>query len=196
MSEDSAAAQTGLLPHLEERVGFWIGWLARLLAILGGLVLIAIVALTVLSVSGRALLQFGLGPIPGDFELVEAGSAFAVFSFLAWAQFRRGHVTVDLFVQRLGPRGLAALSLIANVLMTVAALVIAWRLGLGLQDKKLYQETTFILRLPVWWSYAASLVGAWAFALVSLYTVWRSLNEALGRGEALTVGLEGGEIGE
>lgn len=196
MNQNEGAGQAGLLPHLEQRVGFWIGWLARLLAILGGLVLVAIVVLTVLSVSGRALLQFGLAPIPGDFELVEAGSAFAVFSFLAWAQFRRGHVTVDIFVQRLGPRGLAWLSLFANVLMTVAAVIIAWRLGLGLQDKKLYGETTFILQIPVWWSYAASLVGAWAFALVSLYTVWRSLNEALGRGEPLVSGLEGGEIGE
>ncbi|HEX2257326.1 MAG TPA: TRAP transporter small permease subunit, partial [Afifellaceae bacterium] len=102
----------------------------------------------------------------------------------------------DLFVQRLGPRGLAALSFAGNVLMTLAAVLIAWRLGLGLQDKKLYGETTFILQLPVWWGYAASLVGAWVFALVSLYTVWRSLNEALGTGEPATFGLEGREIGE
>lgn len=196
MNQNDQAGQAGFLPHLEQRVGFWVGWLARLLAIAGGLVLVALVVLTVLSVSGRALLDFGLGPVPGDFELVEAGSAFAVFSFLAWAQFRRGHVTVDLFVQRLGPRGLAALAMAANILMSVAAVVIAWRLGLGLQDKKLYGETTFILQIPVWWSYAASLVGAWAFALVSLYTVWRSFNEAVGGGEPLTSGLEGGELGE
>lgn len=196
MNQNGDAGQPGLLPHLERRVGVWVGWLARLLAILGGLVLVAIVVLTVLSVSGRALLQFGLAPVPGDFELVEAGSAFAVFSFLAWCQFRRGHVTVDLFVQRLGPRALAALSVVANILMTVAAIVVAWRLGLGLQDKRLYGETTFILQIPVWWSYAASLVGAWTFALVALYTVWRSLNEALGGGEPLTTGLEGGEFGE
>jgi TRAP-type C4-dicarboxylate transport system permease small subunit len=196
MSQDSQAQRAGLLPHLERRVGIVVGWIARLLAIAGGLVLIGIVVLVVLSVSGRALLQFGLGPIPGDFELVEAGSAFAVFSFLAWCQFRRGHVTVDIFVQRLGPRGMAALSLAANILMTLVALLIAWRLGLGLQDKRLFRETTFILQIPLWWSYAASLVGAGAFALVSLYTVWRSLNEALGAGEPVAIGLEGAEIGE
>lgn len=196
MDQHDAAGEAGLLPHLERRIGFWIGWLARLLAILGGLVLVAIVILTVLSVSGRALLDLGLGPIPGDFELVEAGSAFAVFSFLAWAHFRRGHVTVDLFVQRLGPRGLAALSFVANILMTIAAVIVAWRLGLGLQDKKLYGETTFILQIPVWWSYALSLVGAWTFALVALYTIWRSLNEMLGAGEPAVSGLQGGEIGE
>jgi TRAP-type C4-dicarboxylate transport system permease small subunit len=196
MSHNSQAGRAGLLPDLERRVGYLVGWIAQLLAIAGGIVLIAIVVLVVLSVSGRALLQFGLGPIPGDFELVEAGSAFAAFSFLAWCQYRRGHVTVDLFVQRFGPRGLAVLSFAGNILMTLAALFIAWRLGLGLQDKKLFRETTFILQIPLWWSYAASLVGAWAFALVSLYTVWRSLNEALGAGEPVTVGLEGGEIGE
>jgi len=196
MSQESAGGGAGLWPQLERRVGVFVGWLARLLAIVGGFVLVAMVVLTVLSVSGRALLDFGLGPIPGDFELVEAGSAFAVFSFLAWCQLRRGHVTVDLFVQRLGPRGLAVLSFAANILMTIAAVVIAWRLGLGLADKRLYGETTFILQIPVWWGYAASLVGAWAFALVSLYTVWRSLNEALGAGEPPMIGLEGGELGE
>ena len=46
-----------------------------------------------------------------------------------------------------------------------------------------FRETTTILQIPVWWGYAGGLVGLWSFALVSAYTVWRSLNEALGAGE-------------
>ena len=64
--------------------------------------------------------------------------------------------------------------------MTVAAAVIVWRLWLGMLDKRLYGETTYILALPLWWGYAASVIGAAVFALVCAWTVWRSLREASG----------------
>ena len=51
--------------------------LARWSALLGGLVLLALIVLSVVSITGRALVPFGLAPIPGDFELVERGTAFA-----------------------------------------------------------------------------------------------------------------------
>ena len=34
-----------------------------------------------------------------------------------------------------------------------------------------------ILGLPLWWGYALSLIGAAAFAIVSAYTVFRSVSE-------------------
>ncbi|HET8727876.1 MAG TPA: TRAP transporter small permease subunit, partial [Alphaproteobacteria bacterium] len=84
--------------------------LAGVVAALGGVVLLIVMAITCVSVTGRALLFLGLGAVPGDFELVELGSAFVVFCFMPWCQYRRGHVTVDLFVAATGPRVLAALA--------------------------------------------------------------------------------------
>ena len=43
---------------------------ARAMAWLGGLVLMALTLLSVLSIAGRALSGLGLGPVPGDYELV------------------------------------------------------------------------------------------------------------------------------
>jgi TRAP-type C4-dicarboxylate transport system permease small subunit len=186
----------GVAPRLERRVGRAVEVFAKALAGAGGLMLLALTVLTVVSILGRAMSGLGLGPVPGDFELVENGVAFAVFAFLPWCQFRRGHVTVDIFVQRAGPRGLAAFALAGNVLMTLAALLIAWRLALGLSDRLRYGDTTFILQMPVWWAYAAALVGAFAFALVCAYTAWRSLNEMLGAGEPADAHPEGWEYGE
>lgn len=182
----AAAAQRhgrALAPRWERRAGIVIGGIARILAMAGGLVLVALALLTVLSVAGRAMVPLGLGPIPGDFELVEAGCAFAVFAFLPWCQWTRAHATVDVFVAWASPVAKAALSLFANLLLTGAAILIAWRLQAGLADKYAYGETTFILQMPLWYAYAAALVGAWSFALVCAYTVWRSLNEVLGEGE-------------
>lgn len=144
---------------------------------LGGAVLVAVLVLTVISIVGRSLIFAGLGPIPGDFELVEAGTAFAVLAFLPLCQFHRGHVTVDLFLARAGRRTNAAVDVISNLFMTAAAAVLTWRLFVGMLDKRSYSETTFILQFPVWWSYAASLLGATVFAVVCAYTVLRSLRE-------------------
>lgn len=144
----------------------------------GGAALVVVLLLTVVSIVGRSLIFAGLGPIPGDFELVEAGTAFAVLAFLPICQFHRGHVTVDLFLSRAGRRPNALIDAAANLLMTAAAAVLTWRLFLGMLDKRSYGETTFILQFPIWWSYAAALLGAAVFTLVCAYTVLRSLVES------------------
>ena len=130
------------------------------LAVLGGAVLTLVTILAVVSIIGRYASRTrwpvfdGLGPIPGDFELVSMGAGFAVFSFLAWCQFNRGHVTVDIFVSWMGPRALAALSTFTNLVLTAVVVLIAWQHGLGLHDKMRFRETTTILQIPVWWGYA------------------------------------------
>ena len=58
--------------------------------------LICLVALTIMSVAGRTINAYGLGPIMGDFELVEHGTAFVVFCSLPLCQMRYGHVAVDV----------------------------------------------------------------------------------------------------
>src|SRR3546814_4597967 len=88
----------------------------------GGASLIAAVILTVLSIIGRNLISVGLSPVPGDFELVEAGTAFAVLAFMGLCQYHRGHVTVDLFLARAGRRANALVDVLANLLMTAARL--------------------------------------------------------------------------
>ena len=179
-------SERGLAPQLERRVGVGVEKIARWLAIVGGLVLSALVVLTVTSVTGRALIFAGFGPVPGDFELVEVCTAFAVFAFLPWCHFRRGHVTVDIFVSWLPTRHLALLSLVGNGLLSIVAGLILWRLILGTIDKQGYHETTFILQFPLWWAYAGCVVGSALFVVVSLYSVWRSFNEMAGFGERLT----------
>ncbi len=187
----ASATRGGILPEAEALVGHWIGHGARWLAMLGGIVLTGVMLVAVTSIIGRALLRTGLpafsglGPIPGDFEIVSMGAGIAIFSFMAWAQFNRGHVTVDIFVSRLGPRGLAVLSALMNLAMTITVVVLARQLELGLEDKRRFGETTLILQIPLWWTYVGGIIGLYSFAVVSGYTVWRSVNEALSAGEPL-----------
>jgi len=143
--------------------------LARTLAILGGLVLVAITVLTAVSIIGRIFIWAGLGPVPGDYEVVEAGTGFAVFAFLPWCQLKRGHATVDVFTNFLSAGANRVIDLVTELLMTLVILLIAWRLWAGMIDKINYGETTFILQFPVWWAFAACMAATIVAVIVSIY---------------------------
>jgi TRAP-type C4-dicarboxylate transport system permease small subunit len=189
MSDQTRAdRQAGIAPAAEAAVGRVIGTIARILAVAGGIVLVALAVMSVVSIVGRAFTRMGLGPVPGDFELVEAGCAVAVFAFLPWCQFRQANVTVDILASYLPTRVWASLAVIGNVAMSIISLIVTWQLWLGFRDKLAYGETSMILQMPVWWGYAAGVVAAFVFVLTCFYTVWRSLNEAIAGAQ----GTEGG----
>ena len=162
--------------------------LCRYTAWFAGAVVAALALLSVVSIAGRALSGFGLGPVPGDFELVEAGTALAVFSALPWCFLVRGHATVDIFWGAL-PRSIRAfVEAGTSLLMLVIWVLLSWRMGIATAEHHASGETTFILAMPLWWGYAASLppavIGCIAYA-------WRTL-EVLG----LVVPPRGFEHGE
>ncbi len=164
-------------------------FIARALALLGGFVLIGLILITVASISGRALstlaynqfvqsnlgflsdmlIASGIGPLNGDFEMVEMGIAFAIFCFLPWCQFSNGHASVDLFTSALPDRGNRFLVFLWEILLAVVIIVIAWRLGVGMSDKMQNGETTFLLQWPVWYGFAASFGASIAASLVAIY---------------------------
>ena len=159
--------------------------LSRLLALAGGVVLIVLIALTCVSIAGRALLPFnlGVGPIRGIYDYTEIGMAMAVFAFLPIAQLREAHARVDLFGTMI-PRTLSLLlDLLFNAAMLAVAAIGTWRLWLGMQDKLRFGETTLIAQIPVWQGYAAGLVGAAAFVFVSAFCVMLSLRRLPGNPE-------------
>lgn len=196
---------TPIAPNAEARLGRVLERIARWMAYFGGTILAAVAGVTVFSIFGRFMDPFqgdmlkgliDLGPIKGDFEMVEMGCAVAVFSFLPYTQLKRGHVTVDLFIDRLPDRAKAFLGFVGDALLALAAYVILWRLWLGFGEKfpygsdafrgalgmgykPFFAETSYELELPLWIPFGLSLIGAFFFFVVALYTVWRSLNWVL-----------------
>lgn len=150
--------------------------ISRAMAWFGAFVLVLLAVMSVLSIAGRALSGLGLGPVPGDFELVEAGTALAVFCFLPWAHLKRGHAVVDL-LWRVYPAPMRrVLDILADGLMLALWLLLVWRMSVAMLDYRDNGEVTFILQFPVWWGYAASMVPA---ALGCVVYAWR-LGESLG----------------
>lgn len=159
------------------------------MAVLGGLVLTALILLICVSVLGRGantfahwdrieasapgvsafLLAAGVAPVPGDFEIVEAAIAFSIFAFLPLCQLKNAHATVDVFTSFLPHRMSIRLKAFWEIVLCAAIVLITWRLGVGLIDKMSNGETTLLLGFPKWWAFAASLLAAVVASIVSIY---------------------------
>lgn len=173
--------------------------LSRLMAWLGGAMLTLLILLICASVTGRALngmlhsdiaqgvapglatwlLDLGIGPINGDFELTEAGIAFSIFAFLPLCHITGGHAAVDVFTQRLSPRVNRGLRLVTEAVFAAVMVLIAVQLNAGMLSKMRSGQTTFLLEFPVWWGYALSLTGAVVAAAVAIWMAWIRLQEAI-----------------
>jgi TRAP-type C4-dicarboxylate transport system permease small subunit len=158
-----------------DRLDRLVALLAKIVAWAGGLVLVGVMVMTVLSITGRELTSLGLGPINGDYEWLEMGMAFAIFAFLPWCAYQRGHARVDLLMPLYRPLGNKIIDLLSDILIAVVAVVIAKQLYIGMEDKLRYRETTFITQTEIWQSYAASLLGAFVFVIVAVFCVIRSI---------------------
>jgi TRAP-type C4-dicarboxylate transport system permease small subunit len=163
--------------------------LSRLFALLGGIVLTVLIVIVCLSVLGRSLnsvlngdmmqqalpglanylLALGIGPINGDFELVEAGMAFAIFAFLPICHLNGAHASVDIFTQHLPLRMNRFLRMMIEFIFAAVLIIIAYQLFQGLLSKLNSGQTSFLIQFPVWWGYALSLTGAVVAAIVGVY---------------------------
>jgi TRAP-type C4-dicarboxylate transport system permease small subunit len=162
-------------------IGRLVGGLARAVAIAGGTMLALVTVMTVISVIGRALIPIGLKPVPGDYELVQAGVLFAIFCALPITQYMRGHADVSLLTDLLPARMTAIIELIMDVLMLIATAFILWRYTQGMIDKFGNREVTLILHIPVWSLYAIGMVGAVSMVIVAAYCVVRSGANSISR---------------
>ena len=176
--------------------------LSRAMAYLGGLMLVILIVIICASILGRSLngilhsdsvmaavpdlarcfIDAGIGPINGDFEMVEAGVAFAIFAFLPLCQLTGGHASVDIFTSRLSPRVDRVLQMFIDLLFAFVLVLIAVQLFAGLQSKLRSGQTSLLLEFPVWWGYALCMFGAATAAIVSVYiAAMRVVGVATGR---------------
>ena len=163
--------------------------LSRIMAIAGGVMLAALILLTVYSVLARALdrlfhamigadmapglarwmIDAGVGPLLGTYEVLEAGIVFVIFAFLPICQITGGHATVDIFTAQMSEGANRVLRGVTEVIFAAVLVLIAVQLYGGMMSKLNSGQVTLELAFPVWWSYAISLLGAVLAALVAVY---------------------------
>ncbi len=137
-------------------------------AVAGTLVFVALVLMSIVSISGRKLFS---APVPGDVELLQLCAAFASSSFFAWCHLNHGDVKVDFFTERLPERAVHALDAMGSALVTAFGALLAWRTAAGAATVQATGETTMILGLPLWAGQALMVPGFVLLALAGVYRV-------------------------
>lgn len=148
----------------------WVDQVARGLAILGGLFMLAAAIMVTTSVTLRWLFKSG---VKGDFEMVQIATAVAVFAFLPLCQLRRGNVFVDTFTLRTPTWLNRGLDRLWDLVYAGFALLIGWRLILGGLDAIGSRTSSMVLAIPVGWAILAVGVMALFLGLVALISFRR-----------------------
>lgn len=143
---------------------------SRALAYLGGIIMILLIAMSLVSIVGRKLFSL---PIPGDLEIMQMGAAVAAAMFFPWCQINDAHVRVDFFTTRLPVRARAALDGIAALLLGGVMLLLSWRTGVAAIASRQSGEASLMLGWPNWIAVALIVPSLVLFALTGLYIARR-----------------------
>lgn len=150
--------------------------LSQILALAGGAVFLALVAMSIVSIVGRKLFS---APIQGDVELLQMGAAIGAAAFLPYCEIRDRHIKVEVLSGWM-PAGIRMwLDIVAHLALAVMALMLTWRTGLQTLDIRASGEVSTLLSVPIWIP-VALLVPS--FALLTVNAVYRSVLVTPGSG--------------
>ena len=128
--------------------------LAKLCAIVAGVLLTLITLMTCVSLIGRNTVGW---TIVGDFELSGAAAGAAIALFMPWCQLRRGNIIVDFFTARASGRVNMALDRLGALLYALVLALMAWRTGVGALNAWATKSGTMMIGFPEWVIYTAML---------------------------------------
>lgn len=139
--------------------------LAKLCAILAGILLTVITLMTCASLIGRNTTGTSL---VGDFELTGVATGAAVALFLPWCQFTRGNIIVDFFTTKTAASTNAALDRLGALLLALAMGLLTWRTALGGMNAWKSHSGTMMLGFPEWVVYSFMVPPLALTALIGL----------------------------
>ncbi|WP_068110068.1 TRAP transporter small permease [Tropicimonas marinistellae] len=163
--------------NLAERIS--TGW-----ALLGGVVIVAIMLVTSFNIGAftldRVAGAFGanIKGLPGYEDFVRLVLSCAALMFFPYTQFRRGHVTVDLFMTMLPPvvgRQLERLWLFA---IGCLALFLAYWMTLGMVETRSDNASSPILGWAEWPFYIPGILSLFLWAFVAFVQSWEGGTDA------------------
>ncbi|WP_417684122.1 TRAP transporter small permease [Roseibium sp.] len=143
-------------------------------ALLGGVLVIAIVLVTAVNV-GAFTLDFSLKPfgyyvpgLPGYEDFVRLAVSAAGLSFFPYCQMKRGHVAVDLFVQALPERLRMILDHLWLLLTVVLAIFLGYWMYEGMLETRSDGAMTAVLGWYEWPWYVPGIISMGLWALTAL----------------------------
>ena len=160
--------------------------LERILALMSGLAVFALMLLAVVSVGGRNAAN---APLPGYVDWIEQAMPLIAVMGIAYVQRDGGHIRMDILISRLHGRALWLFELISVLLILVLILALVW--GSWSHFDRSFdfaaplwsRDSSIDISLPIW---PAKLLVPVAFSVLCL----RLLLQIWGYGRAMILGLE------
>ncbi len=168
MSTDSGTSR-GSRPAAE-RGRFRLERLLRYPAVLAGVLLAAIVLLTVVDVALRYLAN---APITGGLEMTELAMVALIMLALPYCSATGGHVRVDVLERLLGRSGRVAGEALSGTIGAIVLGALAWNTAFKAADAYEYHDRVNTLLVPLWPFYALIALSMAACALVVLHDLVR-----------------------
>ena len=119
----------------------------RMMSFTGMLVLFLMMLLTTADVIGRYLFN---KPVQGTFELTEIMLVTIVFSSMAFCQFSKGHISVDILVRHFPQKTQRIIDTFNYLATLVVLILISWmsfKNGVEVMNSK---DMTMILEIPIY----------------------------------------------
>lgn len=143
---------------------------SRVLAIGGGLIFTALVAMSIVSIVGR---KIAAAPVPGDVEMLQMGAAVAASTFFAHCHIAQRNIRVDFFTVWLPAAWRDGLDAAGSLSLAIVGALVAARTWAGAATLREFGETSAVLAIPVWIGQSLMVPGFSLMAAVGLYmAVW------------------------
>ncbi len=144
--------------------------LAKLCAVLAGVLLTVITLMTCVSLIGRNTTGW---TIVGDFELSGSAAGAAIALFLPWCQVRRGNIMVDFFTAKASEATQGKLDRLGALFLALAMALMTWRTAVGGLNAWTSKAGSMMLGFPEWIVYACMVPP---FILCSLIALTQGLS--------------------
>jgi TRAP-type C4-dicarboxylate transport system permease small subunit len=118
-------------------------------------------------------------PIPGTYELVGYFGSVIISFGLARTSIERGHIAVNLLVDRLPPRAQAIIEGIGNIASAVLFGALAWQSQVYARDLSEIGDISLTLGMPTWPFVLGLATGTGMLSLVLFLDALRQLKRGL-----------------
>lgn len=143
---------------------------SRVMALGGGLIFTALVAMSIMSIVGR---KIAAAPVPGDLEMLQMGAAIGASTFFAHCHMARRNIRVDFFTAGLPAAWNEGLDAVGSLLLAVVGALVAARTWAGAATLREFGEISAVLAIPVWIAQMLMVPGFMLMAAAGLYmAVW------------------------
>ncbi len=145
-----------------------------MLVMFGGLLLLAVVLITVVNVAGFILnaasrpYGYNVPGLPGYEDAVSLFVGMAALCMLPYCQLTRSHVSVDLFTDSLSAASRARLQRLSDALMGIAATFFAVMLAKGMLAYQADGVRSPVLDWPVWPFMTPGIAALLLWALIAV----------------------------